>query len=215
MQAAFSAPPRGDSLTPPPSLAWRAVADILALCVVVHRRDKGTLGPVPLMMAPSSISGDPIPQFRDESRRGFAGALPEFASGGWFSERGSEEGGRGGKRLQHAACFCPRHGPRPRDGDARVMLPWTRRLRTPCGRPRHDIQSRSVERVLADDEPVRSGKCSGSLGALSLTSNFSLFTQYWLNHHELLEEYVPGNLSFVNFNRPSGKSPPPRCRSRF
>ena len=26
----------------------------------------------------------------------------------------------------------------------------------------------------------------------------------WLNHHELLEEYVPGNLSFVNFNRPSG-----------
>ena len=102
---AFSAPPRGDSLTPPPSLAWRAVADILALCVVVARRDKDTLGPVPLMMAPSSISGDPIPQFRDESRRGFAGALPEFASGGWFSERGSEEGGREGRDCNMRRVF--------------------------------------------------------------------------------------------------------------
>lgn len=75
MQAAFSAPPRGDSLTPPPSLAWRAVADILALCVVVARRDKDTLGPVPLVMAPSSISGDPILQFRDESRKRVCGGV--------------------------------------------------------------------------------------------------------------------------------------------
>ena len=99
MQAAFSAPPRGDSLTPPPSLAWRAVADILALCVVVVRRDKGTLGPVPLVMAPRTISFGVEIQFRNSVKkagRGFMGRYQNSrAEGGSLSADQKREGEEG------------------------------------------------------------------------------------------------------------------------